>query len=159
MRLRLNRNYNCNQHTDASQLRDTGTIVSVEPEPIPADATCLLSKVTAKRDSIVSFFEEEDVLLEQLWSDANSPGVRDNMHEQPKSLEKEKTLRSFPCDLITLTERFSGSLEITTQHLYFYTEQQDKKENQACEFCGGKEKEKYKFTSNNLVTLSLWFRV
>lgn len=133
MRMRLARNYNVNKHTDASQLRDTGTVLASKPEPTTAD-TSLLSKLTAKRESIASFVDEEDALLEQIWSDASSPGAREEVDEPPKSLEKEKTVKSFQCDLITLMDRTPGRLEITTKHLYFSSEQQDKKETQTCEF-------------------------
>ena len=135
MRMKLSRNYNCNTHADASHLRDTGNVLNEEkPQQEKADVA-LLAKVTSRKDSISS--EEDDVLLEQFWSDANAPSTRaEDLDEQASSVnaqhEKEKILKSFKCDLIMLMDRIPGRLDITTQHLYFFSDQQEKKDAQAC---------------------------
>ena len=69
MRMKLARNYNCNKHTDASQLRDLGTVLPSQPQP---DSSLLERlKVTGRSPSLG---EEEDH-LEQLAADVNSPGT------------------------------------------------------------------------------------
>jgi hypothetical protein len=137
MRMKLSRNYNYNTHADASHLRDTGSVLNEEkPQQDKADVA-LLAKVTSRKDSVSS--EEDDVLLEQFWSDANAPSTRaEDLDEQGGSSsvnaqhEKEKILKSFKCDLIMLMDRIPGRLDITTQHLYFFSDHQEKKETQTC---------------------------
>ena len=136
MRMKLSRNYNYNTHADASHLRDTGSTLSEEKSQEKADVA-LLAKVTSRKDSISSS-EEDDVLLEQFWSDANAPSTRaEDLDEQGGASanaqhEKEKILKSFKCDLIMLMDRIPGRLDITTQHLYFFSDHQEKKDAQAC---------------------------
>lgn len=86
----------------------------------------------AKRTSSGSVTEEDDQLLEQLWSDADAPGKREEVDPVP---EKEKIVRTVKCDLITLMDRNPGRLEVTTKHLYFFSDQQERKEapTQTCE--------------------------
>lgn len=124
MRLRLARNFNCNRHEDASKLRDTGHTVAQTPSKDQA-ATELLAKVT-KRSS--TLWEEEDVLLEQLWSDANSPALRDGGEESGgvANSKERKLIKGVECHLIMLMENISGHLEITSKHLYFLSDQGEK---------------------------------
>ena len=71
MRMKLARNYNYSTHSDASSLRDLGTIPL--PEPQAPDSSLLeLVRVAGRTQSIS---EEEDLLLEQ--PNANSPGARE----------------------------------------------------------------------------------
>ena len=72
MRIKLVRNYNHNPHTDASQLRDVGNVRPLQPQP----DSSILGRVRVEGRT-VSVGEEDDRLLEQLWSDANSPGTRE----------------------------------------------------------------------------------
>ena len=135
MRMKLSRNYNYNTHADASHLRDTGNVINEEEQQQQKANVALLAKVTSRKSSLSS--EEDDVLLEQLWSDANSPSTRaEDLEEQSSSSsqnEKEKILKSFKCNLIMLMDSIPGRLDITTKHLYFFSDQQEKKESQTCE--------------------------
>lgn len=131
MRMRLARNYNYNRHEDASRLRDTG---SQTPTKDKAD-TELLAKVT-KRASAISL-EDDEVLLEQLWTDANSPAVRERaeLEELAATSGKEKrVIKGVQCHLIMLMDSIPGKLEITSKHLYFLSDQTDKNQSQTCEF-------------------------
>ena len=140
MRMKLSRNYNYNTHADASHLRDTGSVLNEEkPQQDNKADVALLAKVTSRKDSVSS--DEDDVLLEQFWSDANAPSTRaEDLDEQgvgsssanAQGHEKEKILKSFMCDLIMLMDRIPGRLDITTQHLYFFSDHQEKKETQTC---------------------------
>ena len=133
MRMRLARNYNFTRHEDASKLRDTGLTSAQTPSKDKAAAE-LLAKVT-KRPSIASL-EEEEVLLEQIWSDANSPAVREGagLEEGPGSEDREKKLiKGEKCHLIMLMDNIPGKLEITSKHLYFLSDQTDKIQSQICE--------------------------
>ena len=133
MRMKLSRNYNYNTHADASHLRDTGNALSEDTSRQEKADVALLAKVTSRKESISS--EEDDVLLEQFWSDANAPSTRaEDLDEQASNAqpEKEKILKSFKCDLIMLMDRIPGRLDITTQHLYFFSDQEEKKDSQAC---------------------------
>lgn len=132
--MKLSRNYNYNTHADASHLRDTGSVLVENAPPQEKADVALLAKVTSRKSSLSS--DEDDVLLEQLWSDANSPSTRAEDLEEQASLstrhEKEKILKSFKCDLVMLMDRIPGRLDITTQHLYFFSDEQEKKESQTC---------------------------
>lgn len=131
MRMRLARNYNYNRHKDASNLRDTGQSPSSTPLKEKAESE-LLAKVT-KRTS--ASLEEEDFLLEQLWSDANaSSTVREGMEDVTGSKER-KLLKGVQCNLIMLMESIPGRLEITSKHLYFLSDQNDKTPTQTCKEC------------------------
>ena len=135
MRMKLSRNYNYNTHADASHLRDTGSVLNEDkPQQEKADVA-LLAKVTSRKASLS--LEEDDVLLEQFWSDANALSTRaEDLDEQLSSSnaphEKEKILKSFKCNLIMLMDCIPGRLDITTQHLYFFSDQQEKKDSQTC---------------------------
>lgn len=72
--MKLARNYNCNTHRDASRLRDLGG--QQLPQPQAADPN-LLSLVRATRTLSIS--DEEEQLLEQLWTSASSPGAREEV--------------------------------------------------------------------------------
>lgn len=133
MRMKLSRNYNYNDHADASRLRDTGHVINDDPSQQKKEAdAALLAKVTSRKSSLST--EEDDVLLEQLWSDANSPSARAEDLEEQSSVqqEKEKILKSFKCHLIMLMDSIPGRLDITTRHLYFFSDEQEKRDSQPC---------------------------
>lgn len=138
MRMRLARNYNFNTHVDASNLRDIGNVPFTMSDSLTAGSE-LLAKVVVRRrtSSIGSVFtsEEDDYLLDQAWSDANAPGVREEgVGEEATNLEKEKTVKSVQCSLIMLMGNNPGTLEITTRHVYFSCDNQEKKDSQSCEY-------------------------
>jgi hypothetical protein len=131
MRMRLARNYNFNRHEDASHLRDTGQTVAETPSK--DKATELLAKVT-KRSS--TSWDEEEVLYEQLWSDANSPSIRPEGGEElggVASIKERKLIKGAECHLIMLMDNIPGHLEITSKHLYFLSDQGEKNQSQTCE--------------------------
>lgn len=132
MRMRLARNFNFTRHEDASKMRDTGMSLDQTPTKDQAAAE-LLAKVT-KRTS--SAYEEEEVLLEQLWSDANSASTLrgEGLAAGEAGAGKErKQIKGVECHLIMLMNSISGHLEITSHHLYFLSDQLDKNQNQTCE--------------------------
>ena len=131
MRMRLARNYNFDTHEDASRLRDTGLSSDSFPSKEKSN-TQLLAKVTKRQSSSL---EEEDVLLEQLWSDANSPALREDGQEDPSSTDlKEKLVKGVQCYLIMLMEKIPGRLEITSKHLFFLSDQSEKNQTQTCKW-------------------------
>ena len=136
MRMRLARNYNFNTHVDASHSRDVGSVPLTMDESLTAGSE-LLAKVVRRRSSSISSVlvsEEDDYLLDQAWSDANSPGVREEgVGEEAPNLEKENTVKSVQCSLIMLMGCNPGTLEITTKHVYFSSDNQEKKDSQSCE--------------------------
>ena len=75
-----------------------------------------------------SLIEEDEYLLDQ----SSAPGAREDGEE----INKEKTVKSVACSLIMLMDRLPGILEITTKHIYFTCDQQEKKESQSCELIG-----------------------
>lgn len=93
----------------------------------------------AKRTPSVK--EEDEQLLDQLWLDSNTLGA----HEEADVVtEKEKIVRAVKCSLVTLMDCNPGRLEVTTKHLYFFSDQQERKETQACECWWGREGEREK---------------
>ena len=129
MRMRLARNFNFTRHKDASKMRDTGMTLDHTPTKDQAAAE-LLAKVT-KRTS--SSYEEEEVLLEQLWSDANSSSLRGEGLEEAGAGKERKYIKGVECHLIMLMDSISGHLEITSHHLYFLSDQLEKNQNHTCE--------------------------
>lgn len=113
-------------------MRDTGL---TSPAPSKDEAnTELLAKVT-KRTSIASL-EEDEVLLEQLWTDANSPAVRERAELEDVSAtsgKEKKVIKGVQCHLILLMDNIPGKLEITSKHLYFLSDQTDKNQSHICE--------------------------
>ena len=90
------------------------------------------SQVLRRHSDSTSLYEEDEYLLDQ----PSTPGAREDGEEATKS-NKEKTIKSVACSLIMLMDRLPGTLEITTKHIYFTCDQQEKKESQSCEFeCG-----------------------
>lgn len=132
MRMRLAKNFNFNRHEDASMLRDTGLATVTQTPSKDTAATELLAKVT-KRSS--TSWEEEEVLFEQLWSDANSPAVRDGGEESGggANSKERKLIKGAECHLIMLMDNISGHLEITSKHVYFLSDQGEKNQSQTCE--------------------------
>ncbi len=115
-------------------MRDTGE--SSQKSHMKKADTELLAKVT-KRTSAGSL-DEEEVLLEQLWSDANSPAVRggEGLEETAAADSAErKLMQGVKCHLILLMDSISGNLDITSKHLYFYTSQSDKHQPNICKDC------------------------
>lgn len=130
MRMRLARNYNYNTHEDASKLRDTGQSSTIL-DNVKADPE-LLAKVS--RMSTISA-DEEDVLLEQLWSDANSPAVVEEASTGGANLKEKKLMKGVECHVIMLMDRIPGKLEITNKHLYFLSSPTEKNSCQTCQTC------------------------
>lgn len=89
----------------------------------------------ARRDSTSTsvFSEDDELLLDQVYTDASAPGARDDGEEVTKN-EREKTVKSVGCSLIMLMDKLPGTLEITNKHIYFSCDQQEKKESQSCEY-------------------------
>ena len=85
--------------------------------------------------------EEDEQLLDQLWLDSDTLGARE---EADAVTEKEKIVRTVRCSLVTLMDCNPGRLEVTTKHLYFFSDQQERKETQACECWWGREGEREK---------------
>ena len=42
-------------------------------------------------------------------------------------------MKSVECDIVSLMDRVSGRLEITTRNIYFFSDPGEKKEGQSCE--------------------------
>ena len=135
MRMRLARNYNGNRHEDASKMRDTGETTPKLPSKPPADKE-LLAKVTKR---ISTSLEEDEVLLEQLWSDANSPAIRgaEGPEDTPTSFTssgtEKKLMKAVKCHLVLLMESIAGVLDVTNKHLYFLSDQSEKHQSSTCE--------------------------
>ena len=128
MRVKLTRNYNYDTHAQASRLRDMGHVQPVATQP--AD-TSVLAKVS-RRTSTFSFLEEDD--LEPGTGGADPAGLEGATTAEDVSV-KEKIVRAESCDLVSLMERTHGRLEVTSRNLYFFSDQQDKKDTQTCRFC------------------------
>ena len=136
MRMRLARNFNFTRHEQASKLRDTGHSSSQHLNQ-PEEGAELLAKV-AKRMS--TSLEEEDVLLEQIWSDASSVAALREGGEESGGVvsgkERERKVhKGTECQVVVLMESVSGRLDITNKHLYFLSEQAElKNQSHTCEF-------------------------
>ena len=114
MRLKLARNYNYNKHTDASQ-RSSGET------PLLANTadTSLLAMATATKSS--SEEEEEEHLFDQIQKIA-----RDEPAVAQEKDKKEKLVKRETCQLVTVVEVISGTLDITNKCIYFVSDPQDK---------------------------------
>ena len=113
MRLKLARNYNYNKHTDASQQSS-----DVMPSKYNTADTRLLAMATATKSSAE---EEEEHLVDQIQMLA-----RDEPSVALEKDKKEKLVRRETCQLVTLVEVISGTLDITNKCIYFVSDPQDK---------------------------------
>ena len=113
MRLKLARNYNYNKHTDASQQSS-----NVMPSKCNTADTRLLAMATATKSSAE---EEEEHLVDQIQMLA-----RDEPSVALEKGKKEKLVRRETCQLVTLVEVISGTLDITNKCIYFVSDPQEK---------------------------------
>ena len=113
MRLKLARNYNYNKHTDASQHSSGETpLVSSTAD------TSLLAMATATKSPSE---EEEEHLFDQIQKLA-----RDEPAVALEKGKKEKLMIREMCQLVTVVEVISGTLDITNRCIYFVSDAQDK---------------------------------
>ena len=112
IRLKLARNYNYNKHSDASQQSSGAT-----PSMSIAD-TSLLAMATAAKSST----EEEEHLFDQIQKLA----LRDEPSVALEKGKKEKLMRTETCQLVTVVDVISGTLDITNKCIYFVSDPQDK---------------------------------
>ncbi|KAM6152194.1 neurobeachin-like protein 1 isoform 1-T1 [Erethizon dorsatum] len=108
MRLKLVPNYHFKTHEEASALRDNLGIQHSQPS-----SDSLLLEV-AKQVKVSDM--EEDKL--ELFEEDITARVNTDVKEEQD--QKEKSVLTEDCELITVIDVIPGKLEITTQHLYFY---------------------------------------
>ncbi|KAM9305247.1 neurobeachin-like protein 1 [Gastrophryne carolinensis] len=120
MRLKLVQNKYFDPHTEASNLRDNLGVQQTEP----SSESLLLEAVKQVKVSDL----EDDVL--ELPEEDNTATVI----EKEEQSQKEKTVLSEECELITVMDVISGRLEITTQHMYFYDGSTEKEEGVGYDF-------------------------
>ncbi|XP_069471622.1 neurobeachin-like protein 1 isoform X2 [Ambystoma mexicanum] len=122
MRLKLVQNYHFDSHADASALRDN---LGVQ-HSYPASESLLLEVVKQVKVS-----DLEDDALELSEEDLTAGA---NMNENEEQSQKEKTVLSEECELITVMDVISGRLEVTTQRIYFYDGSIEKEEGLGYDF-------------------------
>ncbi|XP_040213180.1 neurobeachin-like protein 1 isoform X2 [Rana temporaria] len=120
MRLKLVQNINFDPHSEASNLRDNLGVQQTEP----SSESLLLEVVKQVKVSDV----EDDGL--ELPEEDNTATVS----EKEEQSQKEKTVLSEECELITIMDVISGRLEVTTQHIYFYDGSTEKEEGVGYDF-------------------------
>ena len=124
-------------HEEASKLRDTGQSRSTQDD-LKADPE-LMARVS-KRNTSMTAMEDEEVLFEQLWSDANSPAVlEEEASAGVANLKEKRMIDKVECYVIMLMDNIPGQLEITNKHLYFFSNPTEKNLSQICELMELKE--------------------
>uniref|UniRef100_A0A6Q2X5B5 Neurobeachin-like 1 n=1 Tax=Esox lucius TaxID=8010 RepID=A0A6Q2X5B5_ESOLU len=115
MRLKLVRNYNYDDHREASALRDNLGIQQkrVTPESMLLEAVKQV-KVSDLEDDILELPEDDPA--------AEEAG------------QKEKLVLFEDCELVTQVDVCPGRLELTTQHIYFYDNSTEKEEGVGLDF-------------------------
>ncbi|XP_062302263.1 neurobeachin-like protein 1 isoform X3 [Osmerus eperlanus] len=116
MRLKLIRNYNFDQHRDASALRDN---LGVQQQRVNPQSLLLEAAKQVKVSDL------EDDILELPEDDASG---NNNQGEAEEAGQKEKMVLFEDCELVTVVDVIPGRLELTTQHIYFYDSSQEKEE-------------------------------
>ncbi|XP_063788663.1 neurobeachin-like protein 1 isoform X2 [Pseudophryne corroboree] len=119
MRLKLMQNNNFDLHSEASNLRDNLGVQQTEP----SSESLLLEAVKVK----VSDLEEDSLELPEEDSTIT-------VSEKEEPSQKEKTVLSEDCELITVMDVIPGRLEVTTQHIYFYDGSTEKEEGVGYDF-------------------------
>ncbi|XP_034461449.1 neurobeachin-like protein 1 isoform X1 [Hippoglossus hippoglossus] len=114
MRLKLVRSYNFDSHREASALRDNLGVQHqrVNPESLLLEAVKQV-KVSDLEDDILELPEDD-------------PAAANNQAEAEEAGQKEKLVLWEDCELVTVVDVVPGRLELTTQHIYFYDNSQDK---------------------------------
>ncbi|XP_069377494.1 neurobeachin-like protein 1 isoform X2 [Paralichthys olivaceus] len=116
MRLKLVRSYNFDSHREASALRDNLGVhhQRVNPESLLLEAVKQV-KVSDLEDDILELPEDD-------------PAAANNQAEAEEAGQKEKLVLWEDCELVTVVDVVPGRLELTTQHIYFYDNSQEKEE-------------------------------
>ncbi|XP_068101120.1 neurobeachin-like protein 1 isoform X2 [Hyperolius riggenbachi] len=120
MRLKLVQNNNFDPHSEASNLRDNLGVQQTEPssESLLLEAVKQV-KVSDLGDDGLELPEEENTVP---------------VNEKEELSQKEKTVLSEECELITIMDVIAGRLEITTQHIYFFDGSTEKEEGVGYDF-------------------------
>ncbi|XP_077975013.1 neurobeachin-like protein 1 isoform X3 [Styela clava] len=129
MRLKLTENYNFDPHTDASRLRDNVEII----EPVTqmtADDGLIPASAVKQAESAKSSSLEDDSVGDEEWSTLTS-NVNTTADTQS---QKEKSVFSAECHLVTLMDYIVGKIEISTTHVYFYDSSVNKDEETGRDF-------------------------
>ncbi|KAM8934102.1 neurobeachin-like protein 1 [Pelodytes ibericus] len=120
MRLKLVQNNNFDPHLEASALRDNLGVQQMEPS---SDSLLLevvkQVKVSDLGDDGLDLPEEENTV---------------NISDKEEQSQKEKTVLSEDCELITVMDVIFGRLEVTTRHIYFYDGSTEKEEGVGFDF-------------------------
>uniref|UniRef100_A0A6Q2Z583 Neurobeachin-like protein 2 n=1 Tax=Esox lucius TaxID=8010 RepID=A0A6Q2Z583_ESOLU len=122
MRLKLVRNYNYDDHREASALRDNLGIQQkrVTPESMLLEAVKQV-KVSDLEDDILELPEDD-------------PAATNTTGEAEEAGQKEKLVLFEDCELVTQVDVCPGRLELTTQHIYFYDNSTEKEEGVGLDF-------------------------
>ncbi|XP_069839468.1 neurobeachin-like protein 1 isoform X4 [Dendropsophus ebraccatus] len=120
MRLKLVQNNNFDPHLEASNLRDNLGVTHAEL----SSESLLLEAVKQVK---VSDLEDDGLELPEEDSTATTS-------EKEELSQKEKTVLSEDCELITVMDVIPGRLEVTTQHIYFYDGSTEKEEGVGYDF-------------------------
>ncbi|KAL1022209.1 hypothetical protein UPYG_G00023730 [Umbra pygmaea] len=116
MRIKLVRNYNYDDHREASALRDN---LGVQQQRVTAESLLLEAVKQVKVSDL------EDDILELPEDD---PTVTNNTGDAEEASQKEKLVLLEDCELVTQVDVSPGRLELTTQHIYFYDSSTEKEE-------------------------------
>jgi WD40 repeat protein len=125
MRMKLSRSYPYNSHTEASILRDQGDIALSEVENI-------VKELLKAKDSVLpSVLPDGGSNTDDLFDEAESTLVE--TPTLPKQFDGltdavERSVCDVKCQLVLLTEKFNGSLEVTTTHISFEPEKKESRD-------------------------------
>ncbi|KAG9477212.1 hypothetical protein GDO78_002552 [Eleutherodactylus coqui] len=120
MRLKLVQNNNFDPHLEASNLRDN---LGVQHAELSSESLLLEAVKQVK----VSDLEDDGLELPE--EDATV-----TINDKEEQSQKEKSVLSEDCELITVMDVISGHLEVTTQHIYFYDGSTEKEEGVGYDF-------------------------
>ncbi|XP_075685908.1 neurobeachin-like protein 1 isoform X3 [Rhinoderma darwinii] len=120
MRLKLVQNNNFDPQLEASNLRDN---LGVQHAELSSESLLLEAvkqvKVSDLEDDGLELPEEDSMVT---------------VSEKEEQSQKEKSVLSEDCELITPMDVISGRLEVTTQHIYFYDGSTEKEEGVGYDF-------------------------
>ncbi|XP_044160987.1 neurobeachin-like protein 1 isoform X2 [Bufo gargarizans] len=120
MRLKLVQNSNFDPHLEASNLRDN---LGVQQAELSSESLLLEAVKQVK----VSDLEDDGLELPE-------EDTTVTIGEKEEQSQKEKTVLSEDCELITVMDVISGRLEVTTQHIYFFDGSTEKEEGVGYDF-------------------------
>eukprot|EP00794_Sanderia_malayensis_P017323 gene17323-19056_t len=120
MRLKLTRDFNSNDHSEASRARDQGTTAVTSSDQITDINISVMTEAT--EELVLSGEEDADDIEDGVEQKEPTEHLYDL---NPIEVAVGKVIMTVKCHLVTLMDLVPGNLELTSSHVSFYDEAND----------------------------------